>query len=269
MSAGLIITSLLIAAALYARGVVALWSHPERRGVQVWEVMSFAVGCTVIAAALLSPLHEASEQLFSAHMIQHELLMVLAAPLLVMGRPMIVMLWAVPSGARRSIGRAVRAPAWRATWHAVSRPFDAWLIHGLVIWCWHAPVLFQAALRNEVAHGVQHISFLASALLFWWAILNPRRRASLGLSIVYLFTTAVHTAVLGALMTFARAPWYPAYAGGAALWGLSPVEDQQLAGLIMWIPASFVYLIAALAIVRQWLKHSEVRVAQREHVLSS
>jgi putative membrane protein len=115
-------------------------------------------------------------------------------------------------------------------------------------------------------HALQHASFLGSALIFWSAVIRPRRRASLGLSIVYLFTTAVHTGVLGALMTFARAPWYPAYASTAQLWSLTPAEDQQLAGLIMWIPASVAYLVAALLILRRWLASSEVSVARDEAI---
>jgi putative membrane protein len=137
------------------------------------------------------------------------------------------------------------------------RPLEAWLAHGVVIWLWHVPVLFESTLRSNAMHALQHASFLGSALVFWSAIIRPRRRASLGLSIIYLFTTAVHTSVLGALMTFARTPWYAAYASTAAAWGLSPAEDQQLAGLIMWIPASAAYLIAALIVIRRWLADSE------------
>jgi len=141
---------------------------------------------------------------------------------------------------------------------------NAWLVHAVVIWGWHLPVLFQAALHNDALHGLQHLSFLGSALLFWWAILHPRRQAGLGLSVLYLFTTAVHTAVLGALITFARTPWYPAYVAPAA--GLGPLEDQQLAGLVMWIPAGLAYLVAALVIVRRWLSESEGSVVRAEVV---
>jgi putative membrane protein len=264
-----IVLPLVISIVVYARGVQVLWSFDERRGLRSWQLASFAAGMTVLVLAMLSPLHEASEQIFSAHMIQHELLMAVAAPLLIVGRPGVVMLWALPPGARRAVGHAVRAPAWRVAWHAASRPFDAWLIHAVIIWCWHLPVLFQATLHNEAIHAAQHLSFLGSALLFWWAVINPRRKAALGLSIVYLFTTAVHTAVLGALMTFSRTPWYPDYAVGAAAWGLSPLEDQQLAGLMMWIPASLAYLIAALVIVRRWLSDSEWRVARDERAAAA
>ncbi len=268
MHAGIVIP-LVVSAALYARGVAALRARAPRRGLHAQEITAFAAGLGVLAIALVSSLHEASEHLFSAHMIQHELMMAVAAPLLVLGKPMIVMLWAIPIRARRILGHASQSAIWRNTWQVLSRPFDAWLIHALVIWGWHIPSLFQATLHSDAVHALQHASFLGSALLFWWAIIHPRRRADLGLSIIYLFTTAVHTAILGALMVFARTPWYPEYANGAAAWGLSAMEDQQLAGLIMWIPAGLVYLVAALLIVRRWLRDSEWRVSNNEHAAAA
>jgi cytochrome c oxidase assembly factor CtaG len=255
---------LVLTAVLYTRGVRALWSHGRQRGVSARETGAFALGLVVLMVALLSPLHEASEQIFSAHMIQHELLMVVAAPLLVVGRPAIVMLWSVPVATRQAIGRAVRQPAFKNPWKLVSRPFDAWMIHAVAIWCWHIPSLFQATLHSEAIHALQHLSFVASALLFWYAVIHPRRRAALGMSILYLFTTAVHTAVLGALMTFSRSPWYPDYALSAVRWGMSPAQDQQVAGLMMWIPASIAYLVAALMICRRWLRDSELLVSHAE-----
>jgi putative membrane protein len=264
-----IVMPLLASGMLYARGAVALRARKPRRGVRLWEIAAFHAGLIVLALALLSPLHAASEQLFSAHMIQHELMMAVAAPLLVVGKPMIVMLWAIPVRARRALGHASQSVIWRRSWQLLSRPFDAWLIHALVIWGWHVPTLFQATLHSDMVHALQHASFLGSALLFWWAIIHPRHRASLGLSVIYLFTTAVHTTALGALMAVARVPWYPEYANGAAAWGLSPLEDQQLAGLIMWIPAGLVYLVAALLIVRRWLRDSDWRVEYSERAAAT
>jgi cytochrome c oxidase assembly factor CtaG len=251
-----VVIPLAIATVLYAVGLRRL--RHARRGVRLWEIAAFAGGIVLTALALLSPLHEASEELFSAHMVQHELLMAVVAPLLIVGRPGVVMLWAFPSRARHRVATLLHAPPVRATWRFVARPMDAWAIHGAAIWLWHLPMLFQATLRSETMHALQHASFLGSALLFWWAILHPPRRAALGLSILLLFTTAVHTAVLGALMTFARAPWYPDYASGALRWGLTPIADQQLAGLVMWIPASFAYLGGALVVLRRWLAASEI-----------
>ena len=264
---GLVIP-LAAAGVLYAKGFAALWRRARTRDEHRWRGASFAVGWIVLALSLLSPLHDLSEQLFSAHMVQHELLMVVAAPLLVLGRPVAVFLWALPRSARFAVARVARNTTLRRTWHTVARPFDAWLIHGVVIWVWHLPSLFQATLTSESVHALQHASFVGSALLFWWSILHGQRAAR-GMTIVYLFTTAVHTGVLGALMAFARVPWYPTYTNGAAIWGLSPMADQQLAGLIMWIPASVAYLLAALVAIRRWLRDSEWAVAQHEQAATS
>jgi putative membrane protein len=255
---------LLLSAGLYAVGVRRLWSLGVSRGVRGLGVACFVAGWLVLALALSPALHEASDELFTAHMVQHELMMVVAAPLLLLGRPALVMLWALPRAARRRVGAIPRADAVRSAWGLAVRPFDAWLIHGVAVWAWHIPSFFQATLHDDAIHALQHVSFFGSALLFWWAIIHPRRRAELGLSIIALFTTAVHTAVLGALMTFSRTPWYPSYASRAADWGLTPMADQQLAGLIMWVPASLAYLVAALIILRRWLRDSEVDVVRQE-----
>jgi putative membrane protein len=196
-------------------------------------------------------------------MAQHELLMTVAAPLIALGRPFLVALRTLPRQARFSVGRFVRRPSVAGVWRGATAPAAAWGIHALAIWLWHLPALFGAAVRNDAVHAMQHWSFLASGILFWWTVFHPRRRADRGMSVVLLFTTAVHTGVLGALITFARAPWYPHYTGPNAF-GLTPLADQQLAGMIMWIPGSVAYLIAALFIIRQWLAESEWEVARGE-----
>jgi cytochrome c oxidase assembly factor CtaG len=256
---------------LYVRGLRLLWDEHLGRGVRVWETTCFAAGWIVTALALLSPLHELSEQLFSLHMVQHELLMVLAAPLLVLGRPLVPMIWALPSPARRVVGRMTRGAKVQAIWRSLTRPTVAFVLHGAAIWVWHAPALFQAALTNDAIHALQHSSFLGTALLFWWTIIQgnasaaPSRVTHFGVAVLLLFGTTLHSGALGALLTFSRTLWYPAYAlacGTPCM--LTPLEDQQLAGLIMWIPAGFAYLVAALILFATWLRASEHRVHKRE-----
>jgi putative membrane protein len=251
-----VVAALLLTAWWYWSGIRALRrSAGPGRGVRDWEIAAFAGGWFLLAVALLSPLHHLSTELFSAHMVQHELLMVAAAPLLVLGRPLLPALWAFPIGWRRRLGAWSASAPVETAWTALTRPSVAWSVHAAAIWLWHVPVLFQATLRSELVHNLQHLSFLGSALLFWWALFQGRAgRLGAPTAVVYLFTTAVHTSLLGALLTFSSRIWYPVYRSTSAPWGLSPLEDQQLAGLIMWVPAGLGYLAAALAIAASWLR---------------
>jgi putative membrane protein len=135
-------------------------------------------------------------------------------------------------------------------------------VHAVVLWGWHAPGPVQASLASPTVHVLQHLSLLGSAGLFWWALIQGRdRRIGDGVAVLYVFTTSVHASVLGALLSFAPSPWYTAYAESTGPWGLTPLEDQQLAGLIMWVPGGLVYLAAGLALFAAWLGRPEVRVA--------
>jgi len=254
-----IVVPLALLAVLYARGARVLGGVKHTPGA-AW----FAAGWLLLVITLMSPLHAASEALFSAHMVQHELLMVVAAPLLVLARPFPILLDGVPRRFRRTIESLVDRPVVVRAWRAANQPLAAWLIHGTVIWVWHIPALFQATLSNDAVHAAQHLCFLASAYLFWSSLPTQGSPERGGIAVLSLFTTAVHTGVLGALITFARHPWYPEYATRAAAWHMTALADQQLAGLIMWIPASVAYLIAALLTMRGWLRDSEWRVSRRE-----
>jgi putative membrane protein len=217
----------------------------------------FWSGWTVLALALVSPLHPLGEALFSAHMVQHEMLMLLAAPLLALSRPSLTFVWGMPFEWRRGLGRWAKLKYIRRSWNFLVDPFTAWWIHAAAIWLWHVPFLFQLTLRSEIAHTAQHLSFFLSALLFWWALFYAHGRLGRGAAVFYVFTTAVHTSALGALLTFAPILWYPAYSHTTQAWGLTPLEDQQIGGLVMWIPAGLVYLAAGLRFFAAWLKETD------------
>lgn len=217
--------ALLVAASLaYGAGVRRVWRRAGRgRGITRGQAAAFAAGIGVLGIAALGPLHELAEARLWAHMIQHELLMVAAAPLLVLGRPLAAFAYIVP----------LRVPRW------LGDPLLAWIAHAAAICAWHVPAVFLAAAGSEGLHFLQHACFLGTALLFWWSVFA---RADLG-ALAALFGTMLYTAALGVLMSFARASWYAGYA----------LEDQQLAGLIMWIPAGLAYPAAALHLASQWL----------------
>jgi putative membrane protein len=223
----------------------------------------FLCGLTVLAASLLSPLDRWSSTSFAFHMTQHELLMLIAAPLMVLGRPLPRFLWAFPVGARAVLSRLVRTRAIGQSWKWMLNPLSAWVLHAAVLWIWHAPAFFDAAVRSSAVHDMQHLTFLASALIFWSALFEERIRERQGAAVLYLFTTTVHTGVLGALLTFATHPWYSAYLQSPPQASFSPLEDQQLGGLIMWVPASLVYVGVGLALLAQWIQSSETAARHR------
>jgi putative membrane protein len=249
---------ILLAAFLYARGLLAVLAH-STRGAAEWRFRApaFGAGLAVLILALLSPLDRWGGELFAVHMVQHEVLMLAAAPLLVLGRPLPVFLWAFSGSWRRSLARVSQSTAVDSVWRTLAAPLSAWLLHALALWVWHVPAFFNAVLTNRAIHDLQHFTFLTTALLFWTALFQERRRDHQGAAILYLFTTTVHTSVLGALITFATRPWYSAYLQTSQSWGFTALEDQQLGGLIMWVPASLVYIGAALVLLARWISLSD------------
>jgi putative membrane protein len=257
-----VVIPLLLSGFLYTRGVLRLRRAAPTTSRKL-DIVCFAAGWLALVIALVSPIHPWGSVLFSVHMTQHEILMLIAAPLLVLSRPIVPFLWALPKTAAVSLASWSKTPGWFHTWRTISNPFVAWTIHAIVLWSWHIPALFQATFESEFVHALQHASFLFSALLFWWALIHGRRRAlGFGLAVLYMFTTALHSGLLGALITFANRVWYPAYLDRTSPWGLTPLEDQQIGGLIMWIPAGLVYIVAGLALFAGWLRESEKRANQ-------
>lgn len=241
-------------------GGLAVWVLLYARGRAVSRKAScmFWSGWCALLIALLSPLHALSEWLFSAHMVQHTILIAIAAPLIVLGRPILAVLYGIESGWARSVTshRTARLVA-KIAQCPVGAAFG---IHSITIWVWHLPALYNAALASQLLHALQHISFFATALLFWNAILAPaRRRIGLGKGVVYLFAIASHTALLGALITLAPRIWVGRYGVTAPLFGITALEDQQIAGLIMWVPAGLLYAGTAVWMLVKWLDLIEKR----------
>jgi putative membrane protein len=251
-----VILPLAITGAMYAIGVVRM------KGIRKWQIASFAAGWIALVIALVSPLDALGGILFSAHMAQHEMLMIVAAPLLVFGRPLIAFLWALPQRWRVPVGRFFQRPAIANSWNWITGALVVTVLHAIALWVWHIPSWYEATLRNDGIHALQHISFLLTATMFWWSLTHGRYgRLGYGAAVVYVFATAGHSGALGALITFAPHLWYPIYGARTAAWGLNAIEDQQLAGLIMWIPAGVLFTILGIAIFAAWLGEAERRVA--------
>jgi putative membrane protein len=175
----------------------------------------------------------------------------------VIGRGLPTFLWALPHDARLALGRTTKVGWVRHTWDALTSAFSAWLLHAAALWLWHVPAFFNAAVRDDTVHDWQHATFLETALLFWHALLRRGAHGASGLAIVYLFTTTIHTGVLGALLTFAARPLYATLDRGIAAGALTTLEDQQLGGLIMWVPGALVYVGVALVLAVRWLRRLE------------
>src|ERR1051325_394821 len=247
-----VLIGLLIVGSLYLRGTILL----ARRGAsgRRFEPIAFAIGWSALVLSILPPIDNLSIEYFSVHMIQHELMMLVGAPLLILGRPLQRCLTGMPDSLRMPTARILQTPSMSWTWRILTAPLVAWALHGLAIWVWHMPALYDAAVGNEAIHTLQHAMFVGTAALFWWGMLYGRYgRAGYGAAVFYVFLTAVHTGILGAMVTFSRTPLYSIYGAPAAAHGVDQLVDQQRAGLLMWIPAGIVMTLLGLALFAAWL----------------
>lgn len=219
-----------------------------------WRVACFSGGMLTLFIALVWPLDPLAGRSFAAHMGQHMLLMIVAPPLLLLARPLPAMLRARPE-----LAGPVRW-ARRGRWQALARPNPAFVLHGLAIWAWHAPRPYTLALQSEPVHILEHLSFLGTGLLFWWGVVHAGspRGIGYGAAALLVLGTLMHTGLLGAVLTFAPRPLYPIHEAESALaGGLAPLADQQLAGLLMWVPGGFAYLLAGLVLAGAWLRAAD------------
>jgi putative membrane protein len=195
------------------------------------------------------------------------LLMLGAAPLLVISQPLSGLLLGLPRGLGQRLGQLWRSARWlRHGWAGLSHPAVAAAVQALVLWGWHSPLAYQAALGSQWVHDAEHFSFLAAALIFWWAVLEPARHQSrlIAASFLSIFIGGLQGTVLALLLMISASPWYPAYAASAPAWGLSPLQDQQLAGALMWAPSAVVYLCAIVGLLAAWLRALERQGRQQQ-----
>jgi cytochrome c oxidase assembly factor CtaG len=235
---------------------------PRRnRTAQRWRSTCFHAALVVLAIALASPIEAYSAQLFWVHMIQHVLLLVVAAPLFVLARPWVRLWRCLPLGSRRSIARALAQSDGAAPLRAVSRalgnPLPSFLLFSGVLLIWHVPSLFDATLRSSGLHALEHTLFFSTALLFWKQVIpSAPLRARLGAPqrVVYLVGAMIVTWMLAVVLALAPHPLYSFYAHEATrAGGISAMADQQIAAGVMWVPGSITFLIVIFAYVHRWL----------------
>lgn len=238
-----------VLAVLYAAGFRRARGRPR-------QVVCFASGLAVILLALCSPVAALDQELFSLHMIEHLLLTLVAPPLLLLGRPILPFLWGLPSAERRGAARLLHAAA-----RLAGNPVISLTVFSVIFAIWHIPALYDAAQGANLIHYAEHTSFFVSALMFWWPVIHPQggpRRLSKVAGIGYFSVPMLEGTFIGALLTFSAQPLYATYRAGAGLAGLSAIDDQQLAGLLMWIPGGLVYALAACWLLVSLLHEEEL-----------
>jgi putative copper resistance protein D len=256
--------ALLLAAAAYLWAVGRVDArHPSKR-VPRSRIVAFLGGIVAIEIALQSGIEAYDTTLFSVHMVQHVLLMMVAAPLLVLGAP-ITLLLRVASGEQRR--RYILPVLHSRVVRAISHPVVAWLLFAAVMWGTHFSAIFDESLESPLIHDLEHLLYLAVALLFWWPAVGvdptPWRMAYPA-RILYLFLQMPQNTFLALAIFSASAPLYRHYATLERTWGPTPLADQQAAGAIMWVVGDLIFLLAILGVVLAWMRDEERREARRE-----
>ena len=253
-----VVLTLLLAGVLFTLGWWRLRRESSHRFARMWRLVAYSCGLGVLTLALLSPLDTLSSYLLSAHMVQHLLLMMLAPALLMVANPLAFGLWGLPESARPHVGGLLKRGSFlRRVLTAVTAPGVVWLMLVIVLVGWHDPRAYDAALRSEAIHNLEHLTFFAVALLFWWHVIGAGPRlhsASYGLRIGLLLLTVPITMGLGVVIALTARPIYLNYLTAPRVLGLSVMGDQQLAGAIMWIPGSMMLILATLALLSQVVK---------------
>ena len=245
---------------VYARTVVKLWRRGGRgAGIGPRRVIAFAVAMLVLVVALTSPLDALSEALFSVHMVQHLLLTLVAAPLLLVGRVDAGLVPAVPLDLRRRTARALSRARRRAP---AAGPVAAVTAYVPLLLVWHVPPLYDLAVESAIVHSLEHVTLLLGGLAFW-SVMGATRGRPAGAAAAAAFIVSIISVLLAATMTVASRPWYSSHIATAPRWGLSPLRDQVLAAAIMWIPGGLVYFFAGAASVVRWIRADEIRLAER------
>lgn len=250
----------------YAVGYRRLRAGAPRFRFSRWRPAAFGAGVAALALALLSPIEAYADDLLTAHMLQHALIVMVAAPLLALGAPGTL---ALRAASPRMRARVVRPLLLGAASRWATRPPVTWLILAAVVWVWHLPELYEAAVQHESLHALEHASFLAVAFLFWWVVLGvdaTPRRAAYPARLGLVFAALVQALLLAFLIAGLDAPAYDAYVTAAAGrdWGPSALQDQRIGAGYVWVAGGMAFVVALFALVASWMNASERAELRRE-----
>ena len=253
-----VVVAVVVAGWVYGRGLRRLWQRVgPGRVTRHWQVACFSIGLVAVVAVLVPPFEPAAGERLWAHMVQHVVLVAVAAPLLVLGNPMGTLPWALPTRwRRRASSLGGRVSLGHISHYTVLAGLSLGL-HTAALWAWHAPGPYEAALRSEPLHALEHASLFWTAVFFWWVVAGSRRQALYGPGVLVTFAAALQGSALGALMTLATSPWYPSYDRAGGTGGLTPLEDQQVAGVVMWGPCGAIYALAAVLLFAAWIRRPD------------
>ena len=264
----LLMAGLATVAWLYSQGVkIVWWRSGVGQGITPWQALAFNGGLTVLFLAFISPLDALSRDLFIAHMAQHLLLILVAAPLLVFGNAPVALAWALPKWIQRRWGYWWRQ---QSDLHLIGRlflrPSMIWGVHLVALWLWQVPYVYKVARHDPIVHVGQHGVFLVAAMLFWQLLLSNKRNDPLPIVVTLRFvaTTALAGVLLGLLITFVPTLWYPVYTPTALGWGLTAVADQQMAGVILASSMGLVYFGITAAYWRTWRDSRRAATSQQQ-----
>ncbi|MCB8949074.1 MAG: cytochrome c oxidase assembly protein [Ardenticatenaceae bacterium] len=274
-----VIVVLALAGTLYSRGWWQLRRRSARQARQyqrtvrsrwrlavTWRLVSYWAGLFFVALALLSPIDALGQQLFFMHMIQHLLLIMIAPPLLLIANPMPFVLWGLPTTLRHKVGGLFsqalhRESTFRRWLRTLTQPGIVWMIWVISLIGWHDPGMYNAALRYEWVHNVEHLSFFIASVLLWWHLTGagPRVHKQFGVlgRIGLVISVVPPNMITGIVLSFAEQGYYSYYEAVPRLWGIDVLMDQQLGGLIMWVPGSMMYIVAALILIGRLLSQED------------
>ncbi len=258
-----ILLTLGLAAAIHLVGRWRLKKRGSTHLVSPWRSLAYLSGLVILGIALMSPIDVLSGQFFYMHMIQHLLLVMIAPPLLLIADPMPVMMWGLPAALRLEVGRWLRPDAtFRRVLRTLTTPGLVWLYFVATLVGWHDANAYNATLQYELVHDLEHITFFGTAMLFWWQVIGSaphiHRRLSQGVRVGYVLSVVPATALTGIAISFASEPIYSYYTTVPRLGEMTVLQDQMLGGVIMWIPGSMMYILAALILIAKIVRVEEV-----------